>query len=94
MVYQVEILNPEAKALLESLVRLRLIRFKPVDAAGEDILGPSEAEKEASTRNSDLSPEQAEAIRVRVAEVESGMVKPVPAKTVKAKLIRKHGLHG
>ena len=27
MVYQIEILNPEAQALLESLVRLRLIRL-------------------------------------------------------------------
>ncbi|MEQ1744399.1 MAG: hypothetical protein ABMA02_03165 [Saprospiraceae bacterium] len=92
MVYELEILNPEAKALLESLVRLRLIRFKPADTVRENILAPSNAEKEASTRNSDLTPEQAEAIRVRVAEVESGMVKTVPAETVKAKLIRKHGL--
>jgi hypothetical protein len=65
-----------------------------VDAARENIQEPSEAEKEASTGNSDLTPEQAEAIRVRVAEIESDVVKTVPAETVKAKLIRKHGLQG
>lgn len=35
MVYQLEILNPEAEALLESLVRLRLIRLHQMDPSNE-----------------------------------------------------------
>ncbi|MBC7775573.1 MAG: hypothetical protein H7246_09045 [Phycisphaerae bacterium] len=34
MVYQVEVLNPEAHALLESLVRLRLIRLHQHNPSG------------------------------------------------------------
>ncbi|MFN0033778.1 MAG: hypothetical protein ACKVUS_01845 [Saprospiraceae bacterium] len=34
MVYQVEVLNPEAQALLESLVRLRLIRLHQLNPTG------------------------------------------------------------
>ncbi|MCC7245398.1 MAG: hypothetical protein IT269_06950 [Saprospiraceae bacterium] len=36
MVYQLEILNPEAQALLESLVRLRLIRLHQLDPSNDE----------------------------------------------------------
>lgn len=38
MLYQVEILNPEAQALLESLVRLRLIRLHQLNPTGTGFL--------------------------------------------------------
>ena len=34
MLYQVEVLNPEAQAMLESLVRLRLIRLHQLNPSG------------------------------------------------------------
>ena len=99
MVYQLEILNPEAEALLESLVRLRLIRFKPLEAAARarpsvtalddnrEGLPMSELSQVA-----DITPEQEAVIRRRIAEIESGKVKPVPGEVVKAKLRLKYGL--
>ncbi len=36
MVYQVELLNPEARALLENLAKLKLIRFKVFGAAARN----------------------------------------------------------
>jgi hypothetical protein len=36
MIYQVEVLNPEAQSMLESLVRLKLIRLHELNSAAPD----------------------------------------------------------
>lgn len=38
MIYQLEILNPEVQAVLDSLVRLNLIKLHKVDPVKEDFL--------------------------------------------------------